>query len=315
MYRFLTFVKKWQLPIQTVLVILMGIAAGQFGGWGVRALLVKDLSVPPPVPTVSVKDEDEDKLVPLEYFNPVTERNLMMIDVSMPKAPAPGEAGALDAASLQRSNLSLELMGTIAGPERVALAVIRAKANQNVDVFRVGDKVFNQATVIKIERMRVVLDRGGQVEVLEIEEEGKPAADGGGVSRIESPAPASASPGDSTAPGNLEVREVDQEHFEIDRAGFESVVSDLAPLLTQARVVPHFEEGKLTGYKIFAIKQGSVYEKIGLRNGDVLVSVNGNVIDDPTKAMQLLTQLKTEDEFKIDLARGGKQMTFRYNLR
>jgi type II secretory pathway component PulC len=44
---------------------------------------------------------------------------------------------------------------------------------------------------------------------------------------------------------------------------------------TDVRAVPAFKSGKLDGYKLFSIRPGSVYQRNGLKNGDLIKSVNG----------------------------------------
>ena len=315
MYRFLTLVKKWQFPLQALVVIILAMNLGKMGGLAVRSLLVSNESGAVPMAEVKKGKSKSDKATPLHYFDPVTGRNLFDVDVSRPKAPkAPKiDPATIDESNIQKTRAGVSLVGTLAGPNEVALAVILNRSNRMVDTFGVGDDVFGQAKILKIERMRVILDRGGKTEVLEIDEnEG-----GGGKPKAHKPARSSAPAKKDEPKGDdeLDIREVDENTFEIDREGFEETISDLTPLLTQARVVPHFDDGKLSGYKIFSIKSGSLYEEIGLRNGDVIKTVNGNMIDDPTKAMQLFTQLRSEEEFNIEIVRGGSPLTFNYTLR
>ena len=50
-------------------------------------------------------------------------------------------------------------------------------------------------------------------------------------------------------------------------------------LLTQARAVPYFKQGKSVGLRLFAIKAGSLFEKIGLKNGDKVVAMSGKTTE------------------------------------
>jgi len=113
----------------------------------------------------------------------------------------------------------------------------------------------------------------------------------------------------------VEVRKVAENSFEVNRLAFEEVTKNLGNFMTQARIVPHFIEGKIAGYKIFAIKPDSIYTDLGMQNGDVLQRVNGVEVESPEKALQIISQLKTETDFQIDLVRNGKPMTLSYRLR
>ena len=44
----------------------------------------------------------------------------------------------------------------------------------------------------------------------------------------------------------------------------------MSKILTDARMVPNFENGKPAGYRLQEIQKGSVYEKLGFKNDDVI---------------------------------------------
>jgi len=86
-------------------------------------------------------------------------------------------------------------------------------------------------------------------------------------------------------------------------------------VFTQARAVPYFENGKTVGFRVFAIKPGSVFEKIGLQNGDIINRVNGVELTDPTKAISLFTELQNEGHIAVDLQRNKQAKNFSYEIR
>ncbi len=81
-------------------------------------------------------------------------------------------------------------------------------------------------------------------------------------------------------------------------------------------MVPNFTpDRQVNGFRIFQIHPGSIYQKLGLRNGDVIQFVNGIKMDDPTKCLELFSALKDRSNFTIDLKRRNQKMTFTYNVR
>jgi general secretion pathway protein C len=86
-------------------------------------------------------------------------------------------------------------------------------------------------------------------------------------------------------------------------------------LLTQARALPYIEQGKTVGFRISEIVPGSLYEKIGLQNGDVIKKINSQDVDDPGKFFQLYQGLKEERNISIDLVRGGQRQSLNYEIR
>lgn len=83
----------------------------------------------------------------------------------------------------------------------------------------------------------------------------------------------------------------------------------LDELMTGARVLPRFENGKITGVKLSAIKPGSLYANAGLKNGDVVVAVNGHTAEDPGRALELWARLKDQPTLEVSLLRAGAPLT------
>jgi general secretion pathway protein C len=158
-------------------------------------------------------------------------------------------------------------------------------------MFLLEQSVFGQATLKKIMQDRVEVERAGKIEVLKLDDfGGGDGGPGGGIS----------SNGDD---------------FVVDEAELDKGLENLPMLLTQARAVPYFKEGRSIGLRLFAIKTGSLYEKIGLKNGDILKSINGNSLGDISQALKLFEQLKQERSISLTLERDKQDREFRYTIR
>ena len=101
----------------------------------------------------------------------------------------------------------------------------------------------------------------------------------------------------------------------IDKAEVNSALDNMNQLFTQIRAVPHFQGGESTGFRLFAIRQNSIFDRIGLRNGDIIHSVNGNDISDPAKAMAMFQQLRNQSQYTVNITRNKEQKTLSYNMR
>ena len=84
-------------------------------------------------------------------------------------------------------------------------------------------------------------------------------------------------------------------------------------LLTQARAVPYFGGGKFIGLRLFAIRRESLYEKLKLKNNDILQSINGKSLKDLSHAMDLFQQLKSEKTILLRLERNRQNIEFEYH--
>jgi len=54
---------------------------------------------------------------------------------------------------------------------------------------------------------------------------------------------------------------------------------------------------------------------LGFQIGDVIKGVNGEKVDSPAKALELYNTLKTSNQVKILMDRGGKETEFDYNVK
>jgi type II secretion system protein C len=186
--------------------------------------------------------------------------------------------------------LSLALIGSFLTRGQEPYAIVEDKKKQIQDVFTAEDSIFGQAVLKRIFDDRIEIEREGKIEVLRLDDFGNTQSPVGGIT----------SSGDD---------------FIVDEAELDKGLESLPLLLTQARAVPYFKEGRAIGLRLFAIKSGSLYEKLGLKNGDILKSINGNSLGDISQAMKLFEQLKQERSINLVLEREKQDRDFKYTIR
>jgi len=103
--------------------------------------------------------------------------------------------------------------------------------------------------------------------------------------------------------------------WEVEQKSIDTVLNNLSVLSQDARVVPDFSGGKQRGFKLFSIKPGSVYSKIGVRNGDILTTVNGYGLDSPDKILEVYGKLKDSSQITVEILRRGKPLSLEYSIR
>ena len=101
----------------------------------------------------------------------------------------------------------------------------------------------------------------------------------------------------------------------VDQQAVAATTENMSQILTQARALPFMEQGKTVGFRISEIVPGSIYERIGLQNGDVIQRINAMEVDDPAKFFQMYQGLKDERNVTIDVMRGGQRQTLNYEIR
>jgi hypothetical protein len=102
---------------------------------------------------------------------------------------------------------------------------------------------------------------------------------------------------------------------DLSKAGeVDNALVNLSGVTTQARIVPSFEDGRLVGFKLYSIKPGSIYAKVGLENGDVIQRINGHQVSTPDKALELYHYLEGARSVSIDFLRRGERSTVTFLL-
>jgi general secretion pathway protein C len=229
---------------------------------------------------------------PLAYYAPITDRDIF-------NPPRPTQPGAQAPAG----RLDVKLLGTAPSVGMDSYAIIADDESKPQMLYRVGDSVRGRV-LSRVAWDHVVVSGPQGEEVLKIvDATRKPSA------TTPAQAPASAPAVD----GGIEKRS--DTDFVIDRSEVDKAMENLNELFTQIRAVPHFQDGKASGFRLFAIRQQSVFEKIGLKNGDIVTRINGNDLTDPARAMSLIQELRGEGRISVDVMRNRQPTSLSYEIR
>jgi len=102
------------------------------------------------------------------------------------------------------------------------------------------------------------------------------------------------------------VRKIDDHTYELPRSTVDAVFGTPGTVARGARIVPSMKMGQPNGFKIYAVRPGSLYAALGIMNGDTVQTINGYVLDDPSAALDLYGKLKGVDSIRIELERRGR---------
>ena len=170
---------------------------------------------------------------------------------------------------IPRSTLPLRLLGTLVAQDpRWSMASIH-ELSAGVARSLMVSEALPGARVFAIERERILLVVDGRLEYID-----------GASLPVTTPSLASAHPG-AARPGGSNlgrgIRATGEDSYAVPREDVTEALTHLSELSMEARVVPAFREGRPVGFKLFAIRDGSLYSRLGLRNGDVLQRINGEI--------------------------------------
>ncbi|MCO5141533.1 MAG: hypothetical protein M9962_00415 [Oligoflexia bacterium] len=248
----------------------------------------------PPRPRMSTTQERKT----LSKYEIIFARNLFNEKGLIPNAD---EGQGYDGPPVKTS-LPLNLLGVIVVSDPTkSVASIDDKSSNQVLALRINERIGrNNATVQQIESDRVIFfnESSQRREYVELPKDmitttrrSAPTKGGGIVS----------------SGGN---------RFLIDRKEVDATLANLNEVLTQARCVPHMENGQADGYECFQIVPGSIYDKLGMKDGDVICGINGQPVNDPARAFSLLTELKNSNTRNIELCikRNKQVMNMSYEI-
>lgn len=101
----------------------------------------------------------------------------------------------------------------------------------------------------------------------------------------------------------------------LDKREVDLAMKDLNKVMTQARVVPYLVKNKAAGFRVSSIKPGSIYTKVGIKNGDIIQGVNDVTLDSPEKLYLLFQQLRNESRINLSILRRGQRITLPVEIR
>ena len=169
-----------------------------------------------------------------------------------------------------------------------------------IEGYRWGEMV-GTYQITSIEPRLVRLTKDGQEEVLRMPEQAKPTN-----------ASETYKAAETMADGILKVGEGE---YLVDKRVIENAFDNIGSLMRMAKIVPRLKGGKIDGFKVLKIKKKSLFNHIGLSNGDIIRQINGKGINGPEDALKLFEIFKTAKSINIDLERGGAKKTLSYTVR
>ncbi|RMH51980.1 MAG: PDZ domain-containing protein [Zetaproteobacteria bacterium] len=196
--------------------------------------------------------------------------------------------------------LDAKLVGTAMAGDR-SVAMILPMPGKAVDTFHVGDAVIPRVTVQRIYADHVVLDADGTPRELWLDKKAEAAAKG-----MPPPPP---------LVRQLPSRSPNRRNMGLSRQVVNDAMANFSRLLSQARILPHFTNGKADGFLVTDIAAGSLYQRLGLQNGDILTGVNGKPVTSMEQAMNMYRQLQTASSVDVTVRRGGSDYVFHYEIR
>ena len=110
------------------------------------------------------------------------------------------------------------------------------------------------------------------------------------------------------------IEKVNDTNYNLSRSMLNKVLDNAGKIIGIAAVAPKVEDGQSVGMEIRGIRPGTLLTKLGIENGDILESVNGQSLSSPDAALGAYTTLRTADKFTLSIRRDGQSMMVNYSL-
>jgi len=102
--------------------------------------------------------------------------------------------------------------------------------------------------------------------------------------------------------------------YAVRRATLESLLGKIDTLPPQARLEADLREGKPIGFRLRDVRDDGVLARLGLRDGDLISSVNGLPTNGPDSALAIYASLRSADHVSVGLERAGRRLTAEYDI-
>ena len=187
--------------------------------------------------------------------------------------------------NLAETRLNLSLKGTIASDTPESSIAIIADASNEEKIYLVRDTVAPGATLHAIYADRVVLNRGGVLEVLKLPREFP----------------------QGSSPVRRNTTTVARAATASNAQSIQNVVTQNATRLADViRPTPYYVSGQMQGYRVYPGRDRKQFAALGLRPGDLIKDIDGAALTNPQQATQIFQGLGDKEQVSVTVERNGQ---------
>jgi general secretion pathway protein C len=208
-------------------------------------------------------------------------------------------------ATKTRLNLILEgIIHTSDSSSSVAVIVYQGKQDQ----YYIGDKlpVGNRVELARVLVDHVILDNAGNYESLWLYDDEKNA----------SRAPVNGRRIEPKVVAREAVTDIrdDDDATELASDYRQRLYKNPSSLAEVLRIAPAQENGQLLGYRVSPGRDREQFAALGFENNDIVTSINGILLDEPSKALEVYKLMRTAKEATFTVDREGQQVDVMVSL-
>ncbi len=285
--------------------MLLVLALAYFAAGTVSEIIGLEISPAPvvstgAVSTGAVSHAVPDLVHPRSYYEQIVRRDIFnLVPAPEQKAPAVVE------------DIHLKLLGISRMTGGKSFIIVQ-NINGEQALYRVGDMIPHAGRLAEVDRGRAIILHDGRRVALELPRDNLAGTTPRSFPWRRAILPGRPRPGATNFhPG---IVNMGGNRYAVPRAAVDHSLSNLSSLFTQIRAMPNIQNGRTNGFALSEIVPGSVFDDMGLRDGDVLTSIDGQRANDPARAIQLLNGLRNQTSIQVQVLRNGSPMTLSYQI-
>jgi type II secretion system protein C len=195
--------------------------------------------------------------------------------------------------------LGLALFGTISGSPELARAIIKNLKTGVFALYKIGQTV-EGASIEGIGTDEVILVHNGERKILRL-------------SIAQSNNNSTEIPSVKTINETINTTKTDLSTPKANM-GIRTKIGCVEAVLKQALIEPHVVDGQIKGLRISDLENINEAKKLGLKNGDIIRSVNGHLLTSKQKAHQIFKKAMSQAAINLELLRDDETKKLTFNL-
>ena len=201
---------------------------------------------------------------------------------------------------LKETRLPLELHGVFVAEVTEESAAIVAQKNKAGKLYKIGESVPGNATLLEVHSDHVVLRRAGARETLRFF-----SKDSGFVADKREPEPAPVRPKNrgrpvaAAAPAPQTPREFVEHYRDRLQENPNELLSEMG--------ISAVASGSSSGYRLDSLSNSTYLTQTGLQPGDVVLSINGRPVGDVRRDQMELDNVLAQGSARLEVQRGSRR--------
>ena len=106
----------------------------------------------------------------------------------------------------------------------------------------------------------------------------------------------------------------DGDNVSVKRKYLDSYVNNIEKVWKDIKISEVKSNGFISGFKVSNITQGSMFDNLGLKTGDIITKVNNVKLNNYSKAFKIYKNMRNIKHLNIEILRNNRRMELNYEI-